>query len=55
MVYVKLVGVGPVVRVFQSSVRLVKQCGHDLVGEHGLGTGHAATADDQAADAAAAA
>jgi hypothetical protein len=25
MVYVKLVGVGPVVRVFQSSVRLVKQ------------------------------
>ena len=53
MVYVKLVGVEPVVRVFQSSVRLMKQCAPNLVGDHGLGAGRAATADDRAADAAA--
>jgi hypothetical protein len=53
MVYVKLVGVEPVARVFQSSVRLMKQCAPNLVGDHGLGAGRAATADDRAADAAA--
>jgi hypothetical protein len=53
MVYVKLVGLESVVCLFQSSVRLMKQCAPDLVGDHGLGTGRAATADDRAADAAA--
>ena len=51
--YLKLVGVELVVRVFQSSVRLMKQCAPNLVGDHGLGAGRAATADDRAADAAA--
>jgi hypothetical protein len=46
MVYVKLVGVEPVVRVFQSSVRLMKQSAPDLVGDHVPGTGCAATADN---------
>ena len=55
MVYVNLDGVKPVVRVLQSSVQLVKQCTPDLVGDHGLRTGCAATADDRAADATAAA
>ena len=34
IVYVKLVGVEPVVRVFQSSVRFMKQSAPDLVGDH---------------------
>jgi len=55
MVYVKLVGVEPLVHVLQSSIRLVKQSAPDLVVDHGPRTGCAATADDQAADATAAA
>ena len=55
MMYLKLVGVELVVRVFQSSVRLMKQCAPDPVGDHGFGTGRTATADNRTADVAAAA